>query len=125
MLAIIGLVLGRAYGWVWMDPLMGIVAGLVIARWSWGLIGETAAVLLDKVPDTGFANAIRELLEQHGDRVSDVHLWRIGPGHMAAIVSLVSDRPCPPDHYKARLRALPRLSHVTVEVHPCPREPHA
>lgn len=125
VLAIAGLVLGRAYGWIWMDPLMGIVAALVIARWSWGLIWETAAVLLDSVPDDGLAETIQSTLEEGGDRVSDMHLWRIGPGHMAAIVSLVSDRPCPPDHYKAKLDSLPQLSHVTVEVHPCPFAPHS
>lgn len=124
VLAITGLVAGRAYGWIWMDPLMGIVAALVIARWSWGLIWETAAVLLDSVPNDGLAEKIQSMLEEGGDRVADMHLWRIGPGHLAAIVSLVSDRPRPPDHYKAKLGSLPQLSHVTVEVHPCPLAPH-
>ena len=125
VLAITGLVFGRAYGWVWMDPLMGIVAALVIARWSWGLVRETGAVLLDTVPDDGLAGTIRRALEQGGDRVSDMHLWRIGPGHMAVIVSLVSDQPCPPEHYKAKLWGLPQLSHVTIEVHPCQFAQHA
>ncbi len=120
VLAIAGLVLGRAYGWIWMDPLMGIVAALVIARWSWGLIWETAAVLLDSVPDDGLAETIRKRLEEGGDRIADMHLWRIGPGHLAVIVSLVADRPRPPEEYKAKLGGLPQLSHVTVEVHPCP-----
>jgi cation diffusion facilitator family transporter len=125
VLAIIGLVLGRAYGWIWMDPLMGIVAALVIARWSWGLMCETGAVLLDIVPDDGLARTIRGLLEEGGDRVADIHSWRIGPGHMAVIVSLVAERPCAPEHYKAKLRGLPQLSHVTIEVHPCQGARHA
>jgi Co/Zn/Cd efflux system component len=62
---------------------------------------------------------VRHVLEQDSDRVTDLHLWRIGPGHMAVIVSLVSDWPRAPEHYKARLSGLPQLSHVTVEVHPC------
>lgn len=119
VLAIVGLLAGRFYGWLWMDPLMGIVGGVVIARWSWGLLRGAGAVLLDTMPDKALSEQIRHTLEQGGDRVSDLHLWRIGPGHMAVIVSLVSDRPRAPEHYKAKLSGLPQLSHVTVEVHPC------
>jgi cation diffusion facilitator family transporter len=119
VLAIVGLAVGRAYGWLWMDPLMGLIGALVIARWSWGLIRDTGAVLLDAIPDDGLSAAVRDTLEKDGDRVADLHLWRIGPGHMAVIASLVSNRPDAPDHYKAKLARLPQLSHVTVEVHPC------
>jgi Co/Zn/Cd efflux system component len=77
-------------------------------------------VLLDTVPDPHLAGAIRERLETGGDRVSDLHLWRVGPGHNAAVVTLVSDHPEPAGAYKARLAALPALSHVTVEVERCP-----
>lgn len=119
VLAIVGLIAGRTFGWIWMDPLVGVVGAVVIAHWSWGLLRDTGAILLDTVPDDGLAEAIRKRLEQGTDRVSDLHLWRIGPGHMAAIISLVCDRPQPPDHYKERLSDLPQLSHVTVEVLPC------
>jgi cation diffusion facilitator family transporter len=119
VLAIVGLLAGRLYGWLWMDPLMGIVGGVVIARWSWGLLRGAGAVLLDTMPDSALAEQIRHRLEQGGDRVSDLHLWRIGPGHMAVIVSVVSDRPQAPGYYKAKLQELPQLSHVTVEVHRC------
>ncbi|WP_086467034.1 CDF family Co(II)/Ni(II) efflux transporter DmeF [Oceanibaculum nanhaiense] len=119
VLAIAGLLGGRFYGWLWMDPLMGIVGGVVIARWSWGLLRDAGAVLLDTMPDTALSEQIRHTLEHDGDRVSDLHLWRIGPGHMAVIVSVISDRPQEPGHYKARLRELPQLSHVTVEIHRC------
>lgn len=119
VLAIIALLAGRLYGWLWMDPLMGIVGGVVIARWSWGLLRGAGAVLLDTMPDSALSEQIRHTLEQGGDRVSDLHLWRIGPGHMAVIASVVSDRPQAPGYYKAKLQGLPQLSHVTIEVHRC------
>ncbi len=119
VLAIVGLLAGRVFGWDWMDPLMGLVGAAVIARWSWGLLRDSGLVLLDAVPDRHLAEEMRERLEVDGDRVSDLHLWRVGPGHNAAVVSLVSDRPAAPDHYKARLAGLPHLSHVTVEVLRC------
>lgn len=124
VLAIAALLAGRFYGWLWMDPLMGIVGGIVIARWSWGLLRGAGAVLLDTVPDAALSGKIRHTLEHNGDRVSDMHLWRIGPGHMALIVSIVSDRPQTPGHYKAKLRDLPQLAHVTVEIHRCEHAQH-
>jgi cation diffusion facilitator family transporter len=124
VLAILGLLAGRFYGWFWMDPLMGIVGAIVIARWSWGLLRDAGGVLLDTVPDRTLADRVRQTLEQGGDRIADLHLWRVGPGHMAAIVVLVSDRPQSPAHYKAQLSPLWQLSHVTVEVHSChPAQP--
>jgi len=123
VLAIVGLLAGRFYGWLWMDPLMGILGAVVIARWSWGLLKGAGAVLLDTVPDRRLADEIRDRLEQNGDRITDLHLWRVGPGHVAAIVSLVSDRPEEPHHYKRKLTSITHLSHVTVEVHPCRSEP--
>lgn len=119
VLAIVALLAGRLYGWLFMDPLMGIVGSVVIARWSWGLLKGAGAVLLDMTPDKATANDIRATLERDGDRVADLHLWRVGPGHMAAIVSIVSDHPREPAHYKARLARFSKLSHVTVEVHAC------
>lgn len=123
ILALLGLGAGRVLGWVWMDPLMGIVGMLVIANWSWNLIHVSGAVLLDMRPRDGIAGEIAQRLEAGShDRVSDLHLWRVGPGHSAAVVSLVSDRPEPPAVYKARLAGIHGLSHVTVEVQPCPGE---
>jgi cation diffusion facilitator family transporter len=119
LLAIAALVTGRAFGWVWMDPLMGIVGSVVIARWSWGLLRGTGAVLLDVMPDPSLARQIHHALEQDGDRVADLHLWRIGPGHLGLILSIVSDHPQAPGVYKTKLQALRPFSHVTVEVHPC------
>lgn len=120
VLVIIGLVAGRQFGWVWMDPLMGLVATAVILSWSWTLVRSAGAILLDACPDPALARKIAVRLEQKGDRVSDLHLWRVGPGHLAAIISLVSDDPKPPGIYKKRLSGLSGLSHVTIEVERCP-----
>ena len=119
ILAIIGLVAGRQFGWIWMDPIMGMVGACVIANWSWSLVRAAGAVLLDQRPDSGLASEVRARLEGNGDRVADLHLWRVGPGHSAAVVSVVSDRPEPPAAYKARLADLPGLSHMTIEVVQC------
>jgi Co/Zn/Cd efflux system component len=96
---------------------------LVIANWSWNLVRASGAVLLDMRPTNDAAAEIAKRLEAGtDDRVSDLHFWRLGPGHNAAVVSLVSDRPEPPAAYKARLAGIRGLSHITVEVHPCPGE---
>ena len=119
-LVIMGLVLGRQLGWIWMDPVMGLVATVVILSWSWSLVRTAGAVLLDVSPDPALRAKIIARLEQDGDRISDLHLWRLGPGHIAAIISLVSDHPESPCSYKKRLSDLPGLSHLTVEVEGCP-----
>jgi Co/Zn/Cd efflux system component len=98
----------------------GVVGALVIATWSFGLIRSAGAVLLDAAPDPRLMRAIRERLEVDGDRVSDLHLWRLGPGHSAVIAAVVSDQPRSPSFYKTRLADLAGLSHVTVEVNRCP-----
>jgi cation diffusion facilitator family transporter len=123
VLAIVALLAGRFYGWSWLDPVMGVVGALVIARWSWGLIRMAGATLLDAVPDQTLAQSIRERIEIREDRVTDLHLWRLGPGHAGLIVSVVSDAPQAPDVYKQRLSRIEGLSHVTVEVHACPNHP--
>jgi cation diffusion facilitator family transporter len=119
ILAIVALLLGRSYGWLWADPLMGIVGALVIVRWSWSLIRETGGVLIDAAPEGGgLADEIRATLERGDERITDLHVWQVGPGHHAAIVSLSSPHPKAPSDYKARLAHLDALSHVTVEVQP-------
>jgi cation diffusion facilitator family transporter len=116
VLAIIGLVAGKFLGWVFMDPVMGIVGALVIANWSYGLIRDTGAILLDMNPDQHLAERLRSTIEAEGDRLADLHLWRLGPGHLGAIVSVVTREPRGPDFYRRRLRRFCALSHVTVEV---------
>ena len=103
VLVIIGLFAGRQFGWVWMDPLMGLVATVVILSWSWTLIRSAGAILLDVCPDPALSRKIAARLEQGSDRVSDLHLWRLGPGHLAAVISLVTHEPRAPDQYKKRL----------------------
>lgn len=117
VVAIVGLLAGRFGGWNWMDPLAGVLGALMIARWSVDLLRDTGAVLLDRVPDAGLAAAIRTRLEHDGTTVSDLHLWRVGPGHTAAIIALTAAQPRPPGEYRQRLSDLPDLSHVTIEVH--------
>jgi Co/Zn/Cd efflux system component len=119
-MAIAGLLAGRYLGWVWMDPLIGIVGGLVIAHWAWGLMRVAGASLLDMSGSSKLAQAVRARLESGTDTVCDLHLWRVGPGHQALIVSIISTAPASPDAYKARLAGLPGLSHVTVEVNGAP-----
>jgi cation diffusion facilitator family transporter len=125
VLAIVGLLAGRFYGWVWMDPLMALIGVCVILSWSFGLIRTAGAVLLDMVPDRQFAGTIRQRLEIDGDRVCDLHLWRLGPGHTGLIVSVVAQQPQRPAVYKERLEGIAGLSHVTVEVHRCPEHEQA
>lgn len=117
ILAIVALLAGRSYGWLWADPVMGVVGALVIARWSWGLIRDSGSVLLDRIPDDeDLPGEIREALETDTDRIADLHVWQVGPGHHAAIISLVSSDPAAPSDYKARLAEIHELSHITVEV---------
>jgi cation diffusion facilitator family transporter len=126
VLAITGLSLAWALGWRFIDPLVGLAGTAVIGSWAWGLLRAAGQVLLDAVPDAErIGSAVRDRLERDGDRMTDFHLWQVGPGHMAIIVSLVSDAPAAPSSYKARLTGIPGLSHVTVEVEACPGEhPH-
>jgi cation diffusion facilitator family transporter len=120
VLALLALLAGRTFGWTWMDPVMGIVGSVVIARWSLGLLRDTSAVLLDAEVTSSRREAIRSALESHADiRVADLHVWRVGPRHLAAIVSVVTADPREPDHYRRMLGAFRDLSHVTVEVHAC------
>jgi cation diffusion facilitator family transporter len=119
VLAIVALTCGLLFGWVWLDPLMALVGVAVILSWSFGLIRTAGTVLLDMVPDRHLAGHIRKALEVEGDRVSDLHLWRLGPGHVGLIAAVVSDHPQAPSAYKYRLDGIAGLSHVTIEVHLC------
>ncbi len=116
VLAIIGLTLARMFGWVWMDPLAGIVGALVIANWSYRLIRDTGGILLDVNPDEQLTTRIREAIERDGDRLTDLHLWRLGPGHLGAVVSVMTAEARDCTFYRGRLQQFPSLSHITVEV---------
>ena len=119
VLAIVALLAARFYGWIWMDPVVGIIGACVIGAWSLTLIRSSSAVLLDMVPEPKLSSDVRRRLEVDGDKVADLHLWRVGPGHTALIATIISDRPQSAPAYKARLAGLSGLSHVTVEIHAC------
>jgi cation diffusion facilitator family transporter len=120
ILAIAGLSAAWAFGWNILDPLVGLIGAVVIASWSLSLLRAAGCVLLDTVPDPDLARHIRSLMELDGDRVCDLHVWQVGPGHLAVVASVVSAAPQAPAVYKARLAGLTGLSHVTVEVHASP-----
>ena len=114
LMAITGLSLAWAFGWRFIDPLVGLAGTAVIGSWAWGLLRAAGRVLVDAAPETRrVETAVRERLERDGDRVTDLHLWQIGPGHLACIVALVSDTAQPPSAYKSLLTDIPGLSHVT------------
>jgi cation diffusion facilitator family transporter len=115
VLAIVALVAGRYLGWVWLDAAMGLVGAAVIFRWSIGLMRQTARVLLDSA-DPALLRRVKDQLERDGACVSDLHIWRLGPGHSALVATVVCPEGNKAEHFKERLRNVPTLSHVTVEV---------
>jgi cation diffusion facilitator family transporter len=127
VLAIAALVAGLFWGLNWLDPAIGIVGSLIIARWAWTLMGTTGRILLDADPSAETTAAVRRAIEGDADnRVADLHVWRVGPGHLAAVLTVVTHEPQPPAHYKNLLAGITGLSHITVEVEVCCGEkPHA
>lgn len=119
VLAIVALFAGRYLGWAWMDAAMGLVGALVISRWSWSLIRDTAAVLVDADAGPDQFKEAREAIEDDDATITDLHIWRVGPGQYAAIVSLIAARPLTPQEYAGRLTRHEEYVHVTVEVHRC------
>lgn len=123
LLAIAALLAGKYAGWNWMDPLMGIVGAVLITRWSWHLLKDTSRVLLDHQRGD-LEQEVREAIEDDDARITDLHLWDIGPNIHAAIVSVVSHAPESPAVYKQRIQArCPSLVHVTVEPQRCTADP--
>lgn len=116
VLVIVGLLLARLLDWMWMDPLAGIVGACVIASWAYGLIRDTGAILLDMNPDPRMATNLRQAVESEGDQLADLHLWRLGPGHLGGIISVITSQAREADYYRARLAGFTSLSHLTVEV---------
>jgi cation diffusion facilitator family transporter len=118
VLAIVGLVLAKTFGWLWMDPLAGFIGALVIANWSYGLIRDTGSILVDLNPSETLTNKVRATVEAAGDTLVDLHIWRLGPGHCGAVLSVVSRvAQRGPAFYHALLKRFTSLSHITVEVH--------
>lgn len=117
VLAIVALAAGMLAGARWLDPAVGLIGAAVILRWAGVLIRDTSSVLLDRVPDDALAKTIRTAVEGEGDaRVTDLHLWQVGPGRFAAIVAIAAKDPADASLYKARIGCDPRIVHITVEV---------
>jgi cation diffusion facilitator family transporter len=116
VLVIIGLLLARGFGWLWMDPLAGIIGAGVIASWSYGLVRDTGAILLDMVPDARVPDGVRRRVQAAGDDVTDLHVWRLGPGHLGAIVCIATRSERDAAFYREKLQGIPYLSHLTIEV---------
>ena len=116
VLVIAGLVLEKLFGWSWTDPVVGVLGAVVIAVWAWGLLRDTGAILLDMNPDRRLAERIRQTIEGGGDRVVDLHLWRLGPGHLGAILAIRTEGAHECGHYRARLQRFSAISHLTIEV---------
>ena len=124
LLAIVALLTGKYFGWVWMDPAMGIVGAIVILKWAYSLVTQTGKILLDYNVDKGFMTKIKAILESDSDtRISDIHAWKLGSQKYAAIVSIVTHYPKAPDYYKGLLKSLTDIAHLTIEVHSCDDEP--
>lgn len=120
VLAIIALLAGKYLGWNWLDASMGLVGAIIIARWSWSLVVQTGPILLDASIDRDYRKAIARTIEADADnRICDLHVWRVGANHYAAIVSLMTHQPRPTEHYRQLLSRFDRLSHLTIEVNTC------
>ena len=116
ILVIVGLLLARGFGWLWMDPLAGLVGAGVIVSWSIGLIRDAGAVLLDMDPDARLAAALRAAIERDGDALGDLHLWRLGPGHLGAILAIETASGRDVADYRRAAMQVRRFSHLTIEV---------
>jgi cation diffusion facilitator family transporter len=124
VLAIVALSFAKFFGWTWLDPVIGIAGAVVISRWSYGLLADTSTILLDHTIDLQRAQAIKRTIESDSDnRVSDIHVWKVGPVDYAVMISIVTHFPRHPDDYKKLLSNFEELSHVTIEVIPCLSEP--
>ena len=117
LLAIFALLAAKYYGLIWMDPVMGIVGAALVSRWSYGLLRDTSEILLDRQGHDALCDRICESIAQDDEQVTDLHVWSVGPNIHAAIGSLATNDPRPPDYYKARLPEDLGLVHVNIEVH--------
>jgi len=117
--ALVALFAGKIWGFVWMDPLMGILGAMMVSRWAGKLLKETSGILLDyQAPEESRAK-VRKALENNGDKISDLHIWTIGQGLSAVNISIVTRSPQSPSYYKGLLSEYEEFAHVTVEVHNC------
>ena len=124
VLAIVALLFGSLFGWWALDPVMGVVGALVITRWAWGLLRESSAILLDAGVKNDVRNEIQTLMEADADnRLSDLHVWQVGPHHLAVMMTIVTHYPRPTEDYRQLLAGLDQVKHVTIEVVKCEEAP--
>lgn len=120
VLAIIALIFGKYLGWNWLDSLMGIVGGVIIIRWSYGLLKQTWPILLDESINESYKQKIKDSIESDADnKITDLHIWKVSANHYAAIISLVTHHPNSISHYKKILEQFHKISHLTIEVNQC------
>ena len=118
--AIVALLAGKYFGWIWLDPVMGLVGAAVITRWAYGLMRDSSHILLDGAADGEIGKRVKDAIEEDADnRVVDLHVWQVGPHHYSVSVSLVTHHPRAPQHYKRLLDDIPLLAHVVVETNIC------
>jgi cation diffusion facilitator family transporter len=124
VLAIMALLSGKYFGWVWLDPMMGLAGAGVITWWSYSLLRGTGYILLDGTADEHLRSTIRDAIEQDADnRIADLHIWQVGAGHFAAVLSIVTHHPRAPEHYNRLIGGIPHLEHVLIEVNQCHGKP--
>lgn len=124
LLAIAALLVGKYFGWHWLDPVMGIVGAVIIIRWSYGLLKQTSPILLDGSVKSEYTSKVKETIENDSDnRISDIHIWKVGAHDTAAIIAIVTHYPKPVEHYKSLLSGFKELTHITIELHTCRDKP--
>ena len=117
LLAIFALLVGKYFGAVWMDSVMGVVGAALVARWSLSLLKSTGVILLDQQSSKETQDSIRKTIENDDNRIVDLHLWAVGPDIYSAVISIVSRSPQQPEYYKSLLANDLTLDHVSIEVH--------
>jgi cation diffusion facilitator family transporter len=124
VLAIVALTGGKFFGWSWLDPVVGLVGSGVVFSWAYNLLRDTSGILLDRTPpSSALPDEIRRAVESDGDSiVTDLHVWQVGVGKFAAIISIVAHEPRPSDYYRDLFREHHELVHVTIETQHCPQD---
>ena len=121
LLAIVALLCAKYLGSAWMDPVVGIIGAILVSSWSFGLLRTTSGILLDKQGPESIRDRIRNSIETDEDsKVTDLHLWSIGPNIYSVVIAIVAHEPATPVQYKERIPKNLGLGHIAIEVHACP-----
>ena len=123
VLAIVALLCAKYLDSTWMDPVVGIIGAILVSSWSLGLLRSTSGILLDKQGPESIRDRIRNSIEQDEDsKVTDLHLWSIGPNIYSVVIAIVAHDPATPGQYKERIPKNLGLVHIAIEVHACPSD---